>query len=291
MEISRRDMTEYARSLGIDDIRFASTDGIKTLAGTAIELRSSNDINCIIVLFKAYLPAKSAQAGHMGLSSYYVASNAAYHAAKDLASYINSQGAQAVHTALISAREAALKTGGFIADNGFYYHEQYGSYVCIQTILTDAIQADIRQQSTGNACLHCGACAAACPAGAVHDLRNCLRKHSNGLIPAHLRGDLYQLFGCEKCQSACPLNTRDKSTPHAFCLDELLKGQHTAELKALAGSNQARARRILSQAVLYAANTRAAHLLPKIETLSQTADEPVRTHALWAYHKLKEGGQ
>ncbi|MDD5018396.1 MAG: hypothetical protein PHO15_09885 [Eubacteriales bacterium] len=288
MEISRHEITAHALELGFGDVRFARADGsIKTRTGSFVPVCSIlRGATCLIVLFADYLPAANAPESEMALSAYYVASNAAYHASKKLAEYLQTRGAQAVHTTDISAKAAALLTGGFLGDNGFYYHERFGSYVCIQMVLTDAVSPADDAHKELRACLHCGACAKACPSGAVGNIQNCLRYHSNTLIPEALRGDVYQLLGCEKCQSVCPNNSREKSAPHTFRLDGLLNGMHMDELKILAGKNYARPMRILSQSVLYAANTRAYHLAEAVKALCTDTNETVRTHALWAYEKL-----
>jgi epoxyqueuosine reductase QueG len=229
----------------------------------------------------AYVPA--AESKGMALSPYYIASNKAYSGAKQLCAYIEAGGGRALHTVSISAREAALRTGGFIGDNGFYYHEAFGSYVCIQTILTDAAQPEA-YISNRTECLHCGACRGGCKG--VGNINSCLRQHMHGVVPESLRGGVYQLFGCERCQNVCPLNTEERSVPYEFTVLDLLEGTCTAALKELAGVNMARTRRIISQAALYAANAHKAEAADKLMELSQTAEEPVRTHALWAYKKL-----
>ena len=85
-----------------------------------------------------------------------------------------------------------------------------------------------------------------------------------------------------------PLNSRETSTPHAYSLEELIEGEPIKELRKLVGSNTARHERILSQAILYAVNTKATHLADKIKALADSANEPTRTYALWAYEKLRK---
>ena len=109
------------------------------------------------------------------------------------------------------------------------------------------------------------------------------------MSPEALRGDVYQILGCEKCQSACPLNPPGLSEAHIFALEDLLSGKATAAVRDLAGSNYVRPGRLASQAALYAAATNQRQLLPQLLALSQNAAEPVRTHARWAYEKL--GGE
>lgn len=288
MSVTGRDIYEYAKALGFGDIRFASAEGaISSASGDSVRLGSLLEgAKTLIVLFADYLPAQQASQGNMALSPYYIASNLAYNAAKKLTLHLTENGAIALHVTSVSAKEAALRTGGFIGDNGFYYHDEFGSFTCIQTILTDAAEPQSYEQN--RSCVHCGACKKGCPSNAVGNVHNCLRQHMHGIVPEHLRDGVYQLMGCEKCQSACPLNSKERSMPHEFSLRSLLSGESAAQLKELAGINMARPRRIISQAALYAANIKAYDAADKLKQLSQTAEEPVRTHALWAYNKLGE---
>ncbi len=281
MDIRHEEITAYALRLGINDVGFANT-----AAGRACEILP--DASSVIVLFRRYLPAAPPPPDTIALSAYYIASHAAYLAAKELTTWLISRGAQAVHTTALPAKPAALQTCGFIGDNGFFFHPQYGSLVCIQTIVTNAVSAQPRANGPTE-CLHCGVCAVACPSHAVGRLDLCLRNHMDGVVPESLRGDVYQLIGCERCQTACPLSSHDTSEPCAYPVDELLDGKHTKELKTLAGPNFVRQRRLVSQAVLYAAAAHLHHHLPRLRALAQTADEPVRTHARWACEYLGKG--
>lgn len=284
MELTKAQISKQAEALGLDDIRYAKAGVISSVSGQKLSLDSLlPGATCIIVLFARYLPALEPAKGYMALSPYYVASHRAYGGARRLAAFIESEGGRALHTSSILAREAALRTGGFIGDNGFYYHDIYGSLVCIQTILTDSAQPE-EYPSYRSECLHCGACRRGC--AGVGSVESCVRKHMGGLVPEALRGNVYQLFGCERCQSACPLNTSERSAPHEFSLDDLLEGRCTEQLKELAGANMARSRRIMSQAALCAANSGAFELTAKLKELSQCAEEPVRSHAGWAHKKL-----
>lgn len=287
MDISKRDIIQTAKELGIDDIRFAHAEDF-TFADVESPQGLLSDATCIIVLFVRYAPAMAAPKGKVSLSGYYVASNKAYHAAQKLTDTIIEKGASAVFTTALPCKAAAMRTGGSIGDNGFYYHPEYGSFVCIQTIVTNAVQPDTKKNPSDKECLHCGLCKQACPSNAVGDVQNCLRKHIHHLIPENLRSDIYQLIGCERCQTACPLNDPSQSQPYIFPLDKLLEGKHLDSLKELVGPNYARKQRILSQAVLLAAKTRAVHLKDQILKISETAPSPVREHALWALKQLEQ---
>lgn len=279
MAMDKDQAAAYAHGLGFDDIRFADIN--VPLLPFAASAQLLENASCIAVLFKAYHAANTAPAGYVPLSPYYTAAHFSYHAAKAFASYIDVRGYQTLYTSALDAKAAALRTGGFIGDNGFYYHPALGSLVCIQTVMTTAFLPD-KPAVDHSECLHCGACMRACPSGGVNNLSRCLRRYSDKLIPTFLRGDVYQLLGCEKCQTVCPKNPQNKIKPHVFAIDEALNGACIDTLKNLAGVNMARSRRIASHTALYAANTRQHQLLPQLLDLAENADEPLRSHARWA---------
>ncbi len=272
MNLDKMQILRTAQKYGADDTAVVGGD---EKAGTSV-----------IVLFFRYFAAPAAVSGEMALSPYYVASNRGYMAAKKLTVHMSALGAHAQHNTQINPKTYALKHGGHIGKNGFYYHSEFGSLVNLQTIVTDGVTPDPDAKSS-SACLSCGKCFDACPSGGVDNLQNCLRYHSNSLIPQHLAGDLYQLFGCERCQVACPQNSAETRETPSFPARELIAGMHTKELKALAGNNMARANRILSQAALYAASTGQKSLIAALEKLAETALSPTSEHALWAVHLLK----
>jgi epoxyqueuosine reductase QueG len=281
----KEQLVNFALAQGFDDIRFSGADDMTEKKDLRQPRALLGSAASIVVLFKAYRPAGSVTRGHMALSAYYIASHASYHAARSVADYLKQHGAEALHTTAINAKEAALRTGGFIGDNGFYHHPRLGSFVCIQTVLTNAFPPSEYEQGETQ-CLHCGACASACPSDAVGDIQNCLRYHINGTVPEALRGDVYQLLGCEKCQTACPLNESEPSEPVHFALEELLSGEATAALRGIAGPNMVRRGRLLSQAAIFAAATGQKHLLDSLKQLAQNEAEPIRAHVLWAIDKL-----
>ena len=290
MGLNCSEISEYAHRLGFDDVRFARADGtLCTTDGSDICLCTlMPGASCILVLFKRYRPAALPPPDSVAMSAYYIASHAAYTGAKELTAMLQARSAQAALLTAVSAKQAALRTCGFIGDNGFFYHPDFGSLVCIQTILTDATEP-LPKADGPTECTHCGTCTDACPSGGTRDIGRCLRQHINGIVPEHLRSDVYQLIGCERCQTACPLNSGETSKPVYYPVTELLDGKHTAELKALAGPNFVRQRRMISQAVLYAAARGASHHLPRLRKLAETAPEPVKTHARWAVDILIKG--
>ena len=285
MDMTKQQLIKFAMEQGFDDIRFAAANDMTEKNNLQQPHALLGSATCIVVLFAAYRPAAPPPQGHMALSAYYIASHASYHAARTVAEYLKQNGANALHTTAIDAKQAALRTGGFMGDNGFYYHPCLGSFVCIQTVLTNLCEPCDYEKGDSH-CLHCGACTVACPSNAAGDLQNCLRYHINGTVPELLRGDVYQLIGCERCQSACPLNDDAQSKPVHFALEELLSGAATTEVRNIAGPNMARRGRLISQGALYAAATGQTQLREKLKQLAQNEAEPIRTHALWAIDKL-----
>lgn len=285
MDMTKEQLVKFALAQGFDDIRFASADDMTDKENLQQPHSLLGSATCIVVLFASYRPAAPAPPGRMAISAYYIASHASYHAARAVTEYLRQHSADALHTTSVDAKQAALRTGGFMGDNGFYYHPSLGSFVCIQTVLTNAFKPSDYGKDDLH-CLHCGTCAVACPSNAVGDVQRCLRFHVNGTVPEALRGDVYQLLGCEKCQSACPLNDAAQGEPVHFALEELISGTATAALRNIAGPNMVRRGRLLSQGALYAAATGQTQLLEKLKQLAESEAEPIRTHALWAIDKL-----
>ncbi len=211
----------------------------------------------ILVLFSRYRPEGKSGKGRIGISAYYAASNKAYADAGMLAERLAAMGIPARRDSTLPARSAALLTGGHIGKNGFYYHPEFGSLVHIQTIRL-GIEAQEKGSKVHAECLHCGACASACPAGAITDagvdVSKCLRSHMDGAVPDSMKPFVYQLLGCEVCQTACPLNQAGGSALLDFDLAATIRGETMDALREVAGKNMARRVRVTNQALMVAAN-------------------------------------
>lgn len=292
---------EYALNKGLD-ICFVKTiafdkpsvpltgEAKNTVSGTKEILEGAKTI---IVLFAPYSPCDRYREGMIHLSDYYRVSNASYHAAREVAELIQSFGAKAVLSTKLLAKTAAVLTGGAIGKNGFYYHERYGSLVCIHTIVTDLDLGEEYKEGESR-CKDCTICHQSCPAGAIKkdggvELSKCIRYYMNDTVPLELRQHIYQLLGCEKCQICCPLNRPDKSVePAAFSIKNLLAGEYLNELQLLAGKNMARQKRVISQALLFAGAKRIKELKPYIEKHAQSETKSIREHSEWALKRLND---
>ncbi len=109
---------------------------------------------------------------------------------------------------------------GFIGKNSMLINREYGSWFFIAEILTSLeLEIDIATPSRHGGCVDCTACIDACPTNAivsdgVVDAGRCIsyltieRPESIPKEYAEQMGSL--IFGCDICQSVCPLNVRAK---------------------------------------------------------------------------------
>lgn len=127
-------------------------------------------------------------------------------------------------------RECARLAGlGLQGRNGLVILPPYGSWIFLGTILTDLPLSSAPAPAPG--CLNCGACAAACPGGALRtrpfDQGKCLSaltqkkgELTDGerrLLAAHPL-----IWGCDRCQQVCPYNRDARITPLAEFREDLL---------------------------------------------------------------------
>lgn len=111
-------------------------------------------------------------------------------------------------------RAAALAGLGVFGDNGLFISETYGSFVFIATLATDA-EVDLPEHPP-RTCLHCGACARACPTGVIGggdkrtDCLSAISQRKGELTDAELALLRRQntVWGCDACQLACPYNRK-----------------------------------------------------------------------------------
>lgn len=121
-------------------------------------------------------------------------------------------------TGPISDRSAAISAGiGSRGKNTCVYVREYGSWVVLGELLTD-LELEPDEPSDLDICGECDECMRACSTGAITapyklDASICLSRvmQTKGDIPIPLREKLgVRIYGCDTCQSACPLNRRSK---------------------------------------------------------------------------------
>ncbi|MBP7866616.1 MAG: tRNA epoxyqueuosine(34) reductase QueG [Acidobacteria bacterium] len=111
-------------------------------------------------------------------------------------------------------RALAVSAGlGWVGRNACLVHPALGSFLCLGEILLNAALPP--GEPVADRCGDCRRCLEACPAGALDgqrrvDCRRCVAWHTvenRGVIPRGLKGRLGgMLFGCDRCQEACPYN-------------------------------------------------------------------------------------
>ena len=140
----------------------------------------------------------------------------------------NFQGRAFTDSAPVMEREWAVRAGlGFIGKNNFLVSKSCGVKNFIGVIICNApIPATLEMEpqkklETCGECGDCQRCLQACPTGALctpHniDARKCISYHTieNRNLEGSLANgevtDLFgQIFGCDKCSSACPWNSRN----------------------------------------------------------------------------------
>jgi len=117
-------------------------------------------------------------------------------------------------TGPIADRSAAIRSGlGSRGKNTCVYVGDYKSWIVLGELLTD-IELEPDDPAPLDVCGECDECMKACPTGAicepyVVDVKICLSQvtQSKGFIPHGLREKMgTRIYGCDTCQSACPLN-------------------------------------------------------------------------------------
>ena len=139
-------------------------------------------------------------------------------------------------------REAAWLAGiGLRGASGLLILPPYGTYVFLGTILTGAA-LELPERSPAPDCPRCGACRAACPAGAMGeggpDVSRCLSEltQKKGALTweeaARLKAHPL-IWGCDFCQRACPFNAAPALSPLPEFSTDLVDSLENADLEGL----------------------------------------------------------
>ena len=121
----------------------------------------------------------------------------------------------------IDERDAAARAGlGVICDNGLLLTERYSSFVFLGEVLSDvspeSFGLPLPDEKIGH-CLHCGACAAACPTGILrHAGNDCLsaitqKKGELTEEETAMMRKYHTVWGCDICQNICPYTRKAKA--------------------------------------------------------------------------------
>ena len=138
------------------------------------------------------------------------------------------------HSPIDETHAAAVCGLGVIGDNKRLINEKYGSYVFIGEIFTDADIERTETRAPGE-CLHCGACAAACPAGFGNECLSAVTQRKGKLTPEEqtMIRRTGTAWGCDVCQKVCPMNEGKEFTQIPFFKEALLCRLTSGELESM----------------------------------------------------------
>ena len=146
--------------------------------------------------------------------------------------------------------DAAARAGlGVLGLNGLLITPDYGSFVFIGEMITDADYAAVTGEEipsfppTPPLCEGCGACLTACPTGCREGERTrCLSAltQKKGELTQEERNSILSgglVWGCDACQLACPHNTavitEGRDTPLSYFREQRLNCLGEAEITAM----------------------------------------------------------
>ncbi len=216
----------------------------------------------------------------------------------------------AVDTSAVMEKVWAARAGlGYVAKNGCFVTEPFGSWVVLATMVLDVEVDTFGPGPTVDRCGTCTLCISACPTEAivaemVVDAGKCLSyqtiENHPGPIPEPLRAGMGDVvFGCDICQDVCPLNQHPVVGSARFVVREAAS-HTTLELAAMTpeqyaqwapGTPLARAQYDgLRRNAAYALGaSREKTARPVLEQLASDASESVREAARWALTRIQSG--
>lgn len=249
-------------------------------------LTVSEDGRLVLVCFLPYgMSAGEAAKGHVRLSNYYRTAPVGEKLQKKLIVFLREHGIEANPRAQTykDYKKLALRGGGVMRRNGFFYHPRLGSmlHIRITDIHGNPQDYDIAESvPEPHNCGKCEICMNACPGGAISKdgltAEKCFRVHmGKAEIPPEHGKKIYQLLGCEICQSVCPHNkTRVKAQvqPQEFDLLALLEEKQIRSVIDIASPTFATRQAVLNQAIFIAANRKYLPALAAVRALEEDAD-------------------
>ena len=215
-------------------------------------------------------------------------------------------------TGPIADRSVAIRSGlGSHGKNTCVYVGEYKSWVVLGELLTD-LELDFDPPAPLDICGECDECMKACPTGAicepyVVDVKICLSQvtQSKGFIPHPLREKLgTRIYGCDTCQSACPLNRDARpgnmedfrpykglgANPELLPLVNITPEEFEARVKPTT-AGWIRRTRFRRNAIIALGNIGDPIAVPALVEALSDPEPVIRGHAAWALGKIGEARQ
>ena len=240
-----------------------------------------------LLVYKKYNYYNEVNEDNFKISPYYIASNFSYFKSKEIIEYIEKLGFDAQLCNHEVYDEYLELSGGIRGKNNLFFFEGLGSLFCVQLIKTNYPLQN--RKLNGIACKNCNRCVKVCPMGALSDngldAKNCIRCRMDNVKDVELTNKMTQLLGCDECQKNCPNNkfNVNETSYDEFNKVKILKGDLTG-VKEIIGSNMARKKRLIYQAMCVCANKNYDQFKEHIKVYEN--DEMLKEVALLVCEKL-----
>jgi len=140
------------------------------------------------------------------------------------------------HSPIDEVHAACISGLGFIGDNGLLINEKYSSFVflaeCVTNLSAGELGLDVCDDIAVKECLHCGACAKACPSHCIakNDPRpktECLsaitqKKGELNADEIKMMLESGVIWGCDICQNVCPYTKNAAYTPIEYFNNDVI---------------------------------------------------------------------
>jgi len=223
------------------------------------------------------------------------------HIAEKLTVFLQHLGYNAMHGQDVPLKYVADRIGmGCYGKNGILMTKEYGSYIALRDVLTDA-HLELDEFPKESFCQDCNLCLRACPTGALYapykvNPRLCINpvNRREDYIPPEIRSKMQNwISGCDICQEVCPVNRH--LIPRKKDMRSGFEPEHHASHKNLGGLERTpQLLDILGSSYPFIIRRNASIALANIargrkeavESLIKNSDGELKDYFCWAIQRL-----